>query len=682
MFAVLPDAGRAQELRKWHVLVGLLETTAGEPLAAADSDGAILSNAQDEYREERFAEAAILFTWVAEKSSGLQKAALFARAAEAYGKSGLPGLASQHFRLAGESHSAARLWSAILRAPFEIDSIALRLLGRSPESARSMAQRIGAGIQIRRGHWRGAVTVYRRIGALDSAISVSFQNGDTLLSRSLGFEALRSAERDVREFGVAFLTEHFPVQIEEEIFVVSNVAMELGEHTTAISLLEEAVARGDSTSRIMWTLGRAHEREGNMSVALSFYQKASAGNDEAAVDARFSLGRLLLAQRRFSEALNTLAEFTSTHPTHRSAPAALLAVARRFWTLGDEASGDSVSTLLEELWPRTVQASEVRTRIAAREANGGDREEALRWYAAEVAAGGRDRNFARYRISQILRCSGDSVAANAALQRLALADSLGYYGFLARTEAGLPPPNFSGPRKTVPSERISDALAELDFLLAAGFGDLARSHVAYWVDRDSLTGDEMLALAAGLIERNNVPQAIRLGWRASATLGLGDIRVVRTVFPWPFRALIEAEAAEWDVDPFLIAGIIRQESAFDPLAISRAGARGLMQLMPPTARSRANLLGQAWSDEYLAVPDANLHMGVGHFADLARRSEHLVFALAAYNAGGGNLARWLRRDGMDDPLTFVEKIPFPETRGYVKSVLRNSDIYHALYGGM
>lgn len=680
-FVGLPDVGGTQELRKWHVLVGLLDSTSNGVTVTADSNGAVLLRAQDEYSEERFAEAAILYTWLAEKSRGLQRAALFARAGESYGKSGLPGLASEHFRLAGESHPWASGWSAILRARFATDSIALGLLGQSPESAASIARRIGAGIQIRRGNWRSAVTAYRGTGALDSAISVSFRNGDTVLSRTLGFEALRSAEVDVRKFGVAFLRESLTFPTEEEIFAFANVTMELGEHSAAISLLQGAVSRGDSTPRIVWTMGRAQERNGNRSVALSLYEKASTGNEAAAASALYSFGRLLLAQRRFSEAMDALTEFTSAHPTHRSVPAALLAVARRFWAVGNEASGDSVSRLLDESWSRTAQASEVRRKIAAREARSGDIEEAVRWYAAEVAAGGTERNFARYMTSQLLRNSGDSVAANAALKRLALVDSLGYYGFLARTEAGLPPPDFSDATDTAASERISAAIAELDFLLAAGFGELARSHVAYWVGRDSLTADEMLALAAGLIERNTVPAAIRLGWRASRTLGLNDIRVVRTVFPWPFRSLIEAEATEWDVDPYLIAGMIRQESAFDPSATSRVGARGLMQLMPPTAQGRARLLGRGWSDEYLVVPDANLHMGVGHFADLARRSDHLVFALAAYNAGGGNLARWLRRDGMDDPRTFVEKIPFPETRGYVKSVLRNRYIYRALYGG-
>ena len=122
------------------------------------------------------------------------------------------------------------------------------------------------------------------------------------------------------------------------------------------------------------------------------------------------------------------------------------------------------------------------------------------------------------------------------------------------------------------------------------------------------------------------------------------------------------------------------EARKHPDAISRAGARGLMQVMPGTAREAAGQMRLDWSDRLLAVPDANLHVGAAHFASLLRHFRgDPVPALAAYNAGLSPVERWRRVSGTRDPALFVERIPYAETRGYVRSVLRNWTIYRALY---
>jgi soluble lytic murein transglycosylase len=84
--------------------------------------------------------------------------------------------------------------------------------------------------------------------------------------------------------------------------------------------------------------------------------------------------------------------------------------------------------------------------------------------------------------------------------------------------------------------------------------------------------------------------------------------------------------------------------------------------------------------EWLTVPDLNLHLGAAHLAALLRRFRGRVeVAVAAYNAGAAPVSRWITRPGAEDPDQFIEQIPFPETRGYVRAVLRNRDLYRALY---
>ncbi len=173
--------------------------------------------------------------------------------------------------------------------------------------------------------------------------------------------------------------------------------------------------------------------------------------------------------------------------------------------------------------------------------------------------------------------------------------------------------------------------------------------------------------------------AVRLAWQA-ATRSPTDPRVLRAIFPWPNRAAVEAEAAEFGVDPLILTGLVRQESVFDLEALSTAGARGLAQLLPGTAAQTARGLDVTFYPEWITVPDLNLHLGAAHLAELLRRFGGRVdAAVAAYNAGVTPVVRWLARPGADDPDQFLELIPFQETRGYVRAVLRNRELYRALY---
>jgi soluble lytic murein transglycosylase len=127
--------------------------------------------------------------------------------------------------------------------------------------------------------------------------------------------------------------------------------------------------------------------------------------------------------------------------------------------------------------------------------------------------------------------------------------------------------------------------------------------------------------------------------------------------------------------------LIRQESLFDARARSPAAAVGLMQLIPPTAARVARQLGLAVpSQERLFEPEVNLILGTQYLKDLLERySNNWPKALAAYNAGEAAVDRWEREIVTDDIEEFVEQIPYVETRGYVKLVLRNHRIYKRLY---
>jgi len=146
---------------------------------------------------------------------------------------------------------------------------------------------------------------------------------------------------------------------------------------------------------------------------------------------------------------------------------------------------------------------------------------------------------------------------------------------------------------------------------------------------------------------------------------------------WP--AITQA-ASRAGVDPYLVAGVIREESRFDARAVSSAGAYGLMQLMPGTARSAARDLGLPPPDlRALGDPATNIALGTTVLAAELHRFGRPDLALAAYNAGPEAVRRWqAQRSGMD-PDAFVEDIPYAETRGYVKTVLQSAAMYRWLY---
>jgi soluble lytic murein transglycosylase len=155
------------------------------------------------------------------------------------------------------------------------------------------------------------------------------------------------------------------------------------------------------------------------------------------------------------------------------------------------------------------------------------------------------------------------------------------------------------------------------------------------------------------------------------------------LFPRPYWPTLKADAQANGLDPFLVAALIRQESEFNAGAVSRANAVGLMQLLPSTGRSMARKDHvRRFNANELLDPTVNLELGT---TDLKRSIDHydgqVEYALAAYNAGDSPVGQWIEAGGYNDVAEWVESIPYTETREYVESILRNREMYRAVYGG-
>ncbi len=152
-------------------------------------------------------------------------------------------------------------------------------------------------------------------------------------------------------------------------------------------------------------------------------------------------------------------------------------------------------------------------------------------------------------------------------------------------------------------------------------------------------------------------------------------------FPLPFRAEVESLSKQNGLDPFLVVALIRQESEFDPKAVSPTGARGLAQIQPATGQELSRRLKlTSYSSAALFQPRLNLELGTYYLKSLLTQvGGREEAALAAYDAGPTHARAWLTWGDFREPAEFIETVPFTETRGYVQGVLRNADVYRRLY---
>ncbi|AFU97453.1 transglycosylase SLT domain-containing protein [Simiduia agarivorans] len=260
-----------------------------------------------------------------------------------------------------------------------------------------------------------------------------------------------------------------------------------------------------------------------------------------------------------------------------------------------------------------------------------------------------------------------------------LAQKRSFYGFLAADRLGL----------SYAMEDEPSMVERADQEWVANHDGLARARELYALDQVHEARQEWLYASrslspAQLQAAGNL--AAQWGWHRSGIQAMIDAQAwndLQVRFPRAYEDIVERQAHSQDVDPNLLFAIARQESAFAPDARSSAGAMGLMQLMPATARQTARKAGIRYNTPDLLTPETNIALGSRYFKEMLSRFENnAAHAAAAYNAGPHRVDRWLA-DGRDQlPAdVWIETIPFTETRGYVQNVMVFSVIY-AYRGGV
>jgi len=160
--------------------------------------------------------------------------------------------------------------------------------------------------------------------------------------------------------------------------------------------------------------------------------------------------------------------------------------------------------------------------------------------------------------------------------------------------------------------------------------------------------------------------------------------IFKIIYPLHYKEIIKKYSDEYDLDIYLVAAVIRAESKFDTNAISPKGARGLMQISSITGEWASQELNiEGYSEDILYSPDVNVRIGCWYLDKLKKEFDNnLSNVLAAYNAGSGNVSKWLRNDKYSTNRTDLIEIPFTETKNYIERVKRNYKIYKYLYKGL
>jgi len=252
-----------------------------------------------------------------------------------------------------------------------------------------------------------------------------------------------------------------------------------------------------------------------------------------------------------------------------------------------------------------------------------------------------------------------------------LADERGYYSFLSAERLGQPF-RFNASELTASEAAIAEVEQKPAVRRAYEWLQVGKRSKAAREWQHGLAGasPEQWQAAAVLASRWQWhDQVIRAAFKANKLDAISDR------FPIAFGKTVMKASRQTGLKPSSIWSIIRQESAFNQHAVSYVGAKGLMQLMPKTARNIARKLGMGKGTPRLFSPAINIRLGSTYLAAQKTRFGNLALASAAYNAGPHRVSRWLKRTPFDAPEAWVEAIPFSETRRYVQQVMAFVTVY-------
>lgn len=538
----------------------------------------------------------------------------------------------------------------------------------------------------------GAVAAYDALGARMSALRLRLAGalaaGDTSGRDSLRRELLRivttkRGSPDAR-LAVELIDVHLtPLTAEEELAIARSAAVS-GPGARAIDGFARALTAGRGTPNDHYTYASALVNAGRYREAAAQFAKVPASS-RLAGRAAYERARAILRDGNAPKARTELEGIVTRYASDTTAASSALYLLADL--AADDGRDDDARTFFRRAattYPSGALGASARFRAAILAFVTEDfRTAALELDTLSLHRPRNSETLAGlYWSGRAWEQLGDSATARARWSETITREPASYYAMLAARRLHREPWAPTAGTDTMATD--STMLASLR--RAELLGDLGMEYEADleydWIaSQAEQSVAATLAAAQAFRERDLAPRAIRLGNRALLSGAPHDERLYRVLYPLAYAGALTREAERHGLDPALVAALIRQESSFEPRATSRVGARGLMQIMPAVGRQLASAEDyHTWDAELLYQPDVSLELGMAHLAGLLSGYAHVSHALAAYNAGSSRAKRWLEKAGTEDPEVFVERIPYRETRDYVRIILRNRELYRSMYG--
>lgn len=608
---------------------------------------------------------------------------------------------ARNFDRANQLDSARVMYlEAAARVPEIADWLYLRAAGVTPDSAarRELYRKITTEVahdrvpmsealaRERTGDIAGAIEAYDRAGARISAFRLRLARANDTGARESVRSGLLALIRsnpgtDPAREAVAMVDDNFKPRTPPEELTIARTAAQIGMTGRAAIGFNAASRAGLLTSRDRFSYGQMLARLNRDSDAAAQYARVTSPASLAA-SAQYQRARAQIAMRDVPAARATLRAITTKYPNDLSSAAALLLLAD---LATDEGRDDDARTALRDVlrrFPSSSQAPVAVFRAALIAFIQGDHRTAASEFDALATQYPRssDATGARYWAARAHDVLGDTARSRAGWRAIMADEPSSYYAVLSANRLATTITLGDASRDTIPqAPELERGLRRAELLGDLGM-DVEQRHEYNRLFRDAAKSPErMVATAHAFSGTPQASRSVALGWRVINEHGRSPLRY-RLVHPILERERITAAAMANGLDPALVAALIKQESNFNPRAASPVGARGIMQIMPSLGARMAQSRRMAdWNPEMLYDPAISIDFGTRHLAELLRTYPNLEHGLAAYNAGKTPVARWRAKAGASDPEIFTERVPFVETRDYVRAIVRNRAFYRALY---
>ncbi|MGV2828710.1 transglycosylase SLT domain-containing protein [Myxosarcina sp. GI1(2024)] len=382
----------------------------------------------------------------------------------------------------------------------------------------------------------------------------------------------------------------------------------------------------------------------------------------------------------------------------QQAPEALLEKAEILDSLNSSVSATQTREILFSRYSNSETAAEYRWELASKKVEAEDLSAAWQW-AQQIAVNNPESPLApkaTFWIGKWAQQLGKTEEATTAFKAVLANFPRSYYAWRAAVALNWDVGNFTTVRHKLPevvksSDRAplpagSEIVRELDRL---GLTSEAWAQFQIEIgDREELTIAEEFTSGLLKLSQGKNLRGINQIWfleERDSPLEKQQWQALRQkpeyrqgLYPFPFKEPIVRWSQYRQLNPLLVTALIRQESRFEPEIRSWAGATGLMQVMPATGENVAQNIGL--SDYSLTNPEDNINIGT-YYLDFTHQKyqNNSMLAVASYNAGPNTVAKWVSRYGLEDADKFVERIPYPETKGYVESVFENYWNYLLIY---